>query len=212
MDPRALPKSRFLAAFFLTALIFLLIIITNNYFNETKLNSISSAYNDARIDALDAELQYNILTENPCLALNFEPLGDELFELGGKLTSMEDSMGKENTQVIDLKKYYSILEARQWLFLKKASKECKMNTTTILFFYSNKDDCESCEKQGFVLNYVRKNMPDVYVYSFDVNLDISAIRALKLTYNVTEVPSIVVNDNVYREFKDSDEIIKMIGK
>ena len=212
MDPRALPKSRFLAAFFLTALIFLLIIITNNYFNETKLNSISSAYNDARIDALDAELQYNILTENPCLALNFEPLGDELFELGGKLTSMEDSMGKENTQVIDLKKYYSILEARQWLFLKKASKECKMSTTTILFFYSNRDDCGSCEKQGFVLNYVRKNMPDVYVYSFDVNLDISAIRALKLTYNVTEVPSIVVNDNVYREFKDSDEIIKMIRK
>ncbi len=210
MDTREMPKSRFLAAFFLTLFIFLLIIVTNNYFNETKLNSISSTYNDARIDTLDAEMQYNILAENPCLALNFGPLTEELFELGSRLTEMEENMGKENKQVINLKKYYSILEVRSWLFLKKAAKDCKIDATGILFFYSNKNDCDSCEKQGFVLNYIRKSSPNVYVYSFDTNLGLSAISTLKLTYNITEVPSIVINDRKYEDFKDADEIFGLL--
>lgn len=206
-----IPKGRFLAAFFLTAFIFLLIIVINNYFNEAKLNQLNSLYNDVRIDVLDAEVQYGVLSENPCLALNFAPMTDELFELGGKLTGMEERLGKENKQVLDLKKYYSIIEARQWLFLKQASKECKINATPILFFYSNKQDCELCEQQGFVLNYIRKSIPDVYIYSFDTNLDISAIRALKLTYNITEVPSIVIKNRAYAGFKDSDKITELLS-
>jgi len=211
MDIRSIPRDRFLAAFFLTAFIFVLAILLNNYFNEIRLNRLNSIYNDARIDVMNAEVQYNILSENPCLALNFEPMTNELFELGGKLTTMEDRLGKDNEEVLNLKKYYSILEAKQWLFLKKASKECKINTKPILFFYSNEEDCKNCEQQGFVLSYIRKISKDVYVYSFDANLDTSAIRALKLTYNITDVPSLVVDDNTYMGFMDADDLFEILN-
>lgn len=207
---RKFPKSKFIAAFCLTGFIFLLIITTNNYFNEAKLNQLNAIYNNIRIDSLNAEVQYEILSQNPCLALNFGPMNSELFDLGNKLTDMEERLGKTNSQVLDLKKYYSILESRQWLFVKKASKECKQNATAILFFYSNQDDCSDCDSQGFVLNYIRKTLPNVYIYSYDVNLDSTPIEALKLNYNITSVPALVVNERTYLGFKDTDELIAIL--
>lgn len=209
---RQISKPRFLAAFFLTAFIFLLVIVTNNYFNEARMNKLNSIYNDIRIDALNAEVQYEIISENPCVALNFEPMNDELFDLGEKLTAMEESLGKNNQQVLDLKKYYSILETRQWLFVKKASKQCNKNATPIMFFYSNQEDCGDCEQQGFVLNYIRTAVPNSYIYSFDVNLDSSAVKALKVSHNITTVPALVINDKTYFGLKNSEEIIKIIRK
>ena len=207
---RNIPKSKFLAAFFITAFIFLLIIVTNNYFNDVKLNKLNSIYNDIRIDALNAEIQYAIISENPCLGLNFEPISNELSELGNKLTSMENQLGKKNKQVLDLKKYYSVLEIRQWLFVKKASNDCDENATPILFFYSNEEDCDVCESQGFVLNYIRKSIPNVYIYSFDVNLDSTAVETLKLSYNITTTPSLLINEITYAGFRDSDEVLGIL--
>src|SRR3989344_5141606 len=143
---REIPRAKFMAAFFLTAFIFVLVLLTNNYFNEIRLNRLNSIYSDTKIDVMDAEMQYNILSESPCIALNFEPMTDELFELGNKLTDMEDQLGKNNKEVLNLKKYYSILETRQWLFIKKASKECKIDAKPILFFYSNEEYCRDCEQ------------------------------------------------------------------
>jgi hypothetical protein len=203
-------KARIIAAFSITVLIFVLIFVANNYFNEIKMNQLNSMYNNIRIDSLNAEVEYQVLSENPCAALNFEPIGNELFDLGSKLSIMENQLGKENQQVLDLKKYYSILQIRQWLFVKKASVQCSSNTTPILFFYSNAGDCDDCESQGFVLNYIRKDRPNTYVYSFDMNLDSSAIGALKISYNITSVPAILIKDKVYYGYRDADNISQLI--
>ena len=207
---RELPKSKFIAAFSITILIFLVIIVSNNYFNEIRMNQLQKIYNDIRVDALNAEAQYEILSENPCLMMNFDPISGQLFELGNKLTEMEDSLGKTNAQVLDMKKYYSVLEARHWLFVKKVSKQCNSNATPILFFYSNAGDCGDCEQQGFVLGYIKKIMPQVYIYSFDSNLDSSAVKALKASYNITEVPSLVIKEKVYAGLKDADSITSIL--
>jgi hypothetical protein len=209
---REVPKAKFLAAFFLTAFIFLLIIVTNNYFNEIKINQLNSIYNNLRIDALNAEIQYEIISENPCVALNFDPISNELAELGDKLTSMETQLGKQNQQVLDLKKYYSILEIRQWLFVKKVSQECGKDAIPVLYFYSNEEDCATCDSQGFVLNYLKSTMPNVYIYSFDVNLDSSAVRTLKATYSITTAPSLVIREQLYVGFRDSDELLRILGR
>lgn len=176
------------------------------------MNEVKKIYNDIRMDALNAEAQYEILSENPCLMMSFDPISSELFELGNKLTDMETTLGKTNEQVLDMKKYYSILEARHWLFVKKVSKQCGADATPILFFYSNLGDCDDCESQGFVLNYVRKTIQNTQIYSFDVNLDSSAVMALKATYNISSVPSIIIRENKYEGFKDSDFVIKILNK
>ncbi len=209
---RELPKSKLIAAFSLTVLIFLLIIVMDNYFNEAKLNQLSDIYNNVRIDSLNQEVQYDVLSQNPCVALNFGPIDAELSDLGNKLTSMEESLGKNNDQVLNLKQYYSLVEIQQFLFVKRAVHQCDINSTPILFFYSNQNDCNTCDSQGFVLNYVKKMLPNAYVYSFDVNLNSSAVSALKATYNITKAPSLVINGTTYAGFMDSDVVLSILNR
>ena len=66
---------------------------------------------------------------------------------------------------------------------------------TILYFYSNKEDCNDCEQQGYVLSYIKKKYPSVRVYSFDINIENQAIDIIKENYDINIAPSVVINGN-----------------
>ncbi len=66
-----------------------------------------------------------------------------------------------------LKKYYSILEIKHWLLVKKTAKECKVNIGSIVYLYGDKKNCPNCENQGYVLTTLREKYPFLRVYSFD---------------------------------------------
>lgn len=211
MERRYIRKSKYIAALAVTAFIFLLIITANNYFDQIRMNRINSIYQEVRLDTLGAELQYELISENPCVALDYAPFTNELYELGEKLTFMEEQLGKNNQQVLELKEYYSLLEIRHWLFIKKSMQECNDHGNLILYFYSNKGDCNKCEDQGYVLNYIHEKYPNTHIYSFDSNLDNSALQTLKKTYEINEtLPSMIINDKVYTGFKDREEIEAII--
>lgn len=211
MERRYIRKSKYIAALAVTAFIFLLIINVNSYFDELRLNKLNNIYNEVRMDTMGAELQYQLISENPCVALDYAPFTEELYDLGEKLTFMENSLGKNNQQVLDLKEYYSLLEIRHWLFLKNAIQECNINTNIILYFYSNKGNCDKCENQGYVLSYIHEKYNNTKIYSFDYNIDNSAITTLKKTYNLTaELPVMIINEETYYGFKDRTDIENII--
>ncbi|MFC1728404.1 hypothetical protein ACFLZ7_03000 [Nanoarchaeota archaeon] len=211
MERRYVRKSKYVAAFAATAFIFLLIITANNYFDQLRLNRLNNIYQEVRLDTLGAELQYQLFSENPCGALDYVPFTEELYDMGEKLTFMEDRLGKNNQQVLDLKEYYSLLELRHWLFLKKALNDCNIGGNLILYFYSNKGDCSSCEDQGYVLSYIHNKYPETYIYSFDFNLDSSALKTLKATHNITTTPALVINEETYSGFMDRGDIEEYIS-
>ena len=79
----------------------------------------------------------------------------------------------------------------------------------VFYFYSDKDRCEDCEKQGYVLTALREKYPDFRIYSFDYNLDLSAIQALVSIYKVkNELPAMVFNGKVYNGFQSVEDIEK----
>lgn len=210
MERREIVKSKYIAAFAITALVFLLVIVFDNYFNQMKMDRLNNLYQEVRLDTLGAELQYQLISENPCTSLNYAPFTEELYKIGQKLDFMEEQFGKNNQEVLDLKEYYSLLEIRHWLYLKKATKQCDIDANLILYFYSNKGDCDACEDQGFVLNYIHDKYPNTYIYSFDFNLDNSALTTLKTTNLVNTTPTLIVNDKAYYGFKDRADIENMI--
>ena len=58
---------------------------------------------------------------------------------------------------------------------------------SIMYFYSNKGDCSDCEREGFVLTKLREDYPELRVYSFDYNLDLSALQTLVSIYNIKKI-------------------------
>ncbi len=197
--------------FLLTTMIFVSGIIIGYLFNQQKLTHISELEQNLLTESNAVELQFLLLAENPCVAINSTPLTEELYNIATKLDYMENQLGETNDEVLRLKNYYSTLEIRHYLLLNKMRDRCNKNISTILYFYGRKKECPRCEEQGFLLTYLRKKFSNLYVYAFDVNLNNPALRTLKEIYNIKTVPSIVVNGKRMEGFQNMHKILSEIN-
>ncbi|HLD05035.1 MAG TPA: hypothetical protein VJG90_04935 [Candidatus Nanoarchaeia archaeon] len=212
MDARKkLRTRRYIIVFFLTTAVFVLGLIIGSYNTEKKLSNLVTLQEDLKTHTLDAEMQYSLLAQDPCSYVNVTSLTDELYDISLRLDYMENVLGTDNEDVIRLKQYYSLLELRHWGFLKKVNKECGRNDTLVLYFYSNQGDCSQCEQQGFILSYLRKIYPNLYVYSFDINLKSNALDVIKRRYKVHPAPFIILNEIPHTGFIDKDELQALIN-
>jgi len=210
MKRQKINKGKYLAVFAITTLIFIIGILVGNYFSTEKMKQIDYIGQDLKTDTVAMELQYELIAENPCEHINSTLLADELYEMASKLDYMESRLGEDNRDVIELKKYYSLLELRHWLFMKKTNKECNQSSALILFFYEHDDDCDTCKEQGFILTWVRKNYPDVYVYAFDYSIENAALDTIKRLYSIEGTPTVVIDKETYNEFMSRREIEKVL--
>ena len=137
MSPN-IEKSKFITVFAITALVFVIGILIGNYTTSLKFDRLENMQDDLRTQTMALELQYEILAEEPCKVIDAEPLTEELYKIGSRLTFLEDSLGKTDPVVLQIKEYYHLLELRHWLFFRKSQKECKSNNTTKKCFYRHR--------------------------------------------------------------------------
>ncbi|MBN1544661.1 hypothetical protein JW898_04315 [Candidatus Woesearchaeota archaeon] len=201
---------KYVTVFAITTLIFITGILIGNYFSSQKLKQIDTIGQDLKTDTTAMELQYELIAEDPCAYINSTPLAEELYEMASKLDYMENRLGEDDTNVKELKEYYSLLELRHWLFMQKTNKECNQTSARILFFYTNEQDCPKCKEQGFILTWARRNYRDVYVYSFDYTIQNVALDTVKRIYHVEGTPSLVINKETYNKFMTRDEIEQIL--
>lgn len=193
---------------FITTAIFVSGLWFSNYLNNKKIEQLKSIESTISLDLLSSEVQYSLLEEQSCKDISTSVLSKELNTLADKITYSENNIGTDNTDVISLKKYYSLLEIKDYLLMKKITERCGQKSIFILYFYKN-DNCEDCTKQGYVLTSLREKYPNLRVYSFDYKLDNPAIKAMISIYNVPDnLPAIVINGKVHSGFKSIEEIEK----
>ncbi len=204
---------KYVAGFIITVFLFLTSFLLSNFFSNKKIEEIRRIENTIAIDILSSETQFDLLEELSCGSVNDSILSRELNDLAVKIEfSEEQGIGSEQER-LSLRKYYSLLQIKDYLLMKRAEDKCDFKTTSIIYFYSNEEDCKDCAKQGYILTDIRQNYPNVRVYAFDYNLDISALDALKTIYKVTDgenLPALVVNGKVYyglQEFEDIQAIV-----
>lgn len=193
--------------FLITAAIFATAILASNYFSQKKINEIQNIESQISVDILSSETQFSLLSELSCKEIGNSSLTKEIGELSDKLSYTEESRGSDNPEFINLKKYYSLLEIKDYLLGQKIYERCGKKTLSIIYFYSNKGDCADCEKEGFVLTKLRADYPDLRVYSFDYNLDLSAIRAILSIYKIDDkLPALLIDDEVHYGFQSVEDV------
>lgn len=201
----------YLFAFFITAIIFSTALFFNNYFNQKRITEIRTIHDKIAIDILSSEINFSLLAETTCKSNSDSILSNELNTLAEKLSYMENNLGIFDPQVLELKKYYSLLEIKDYLLMKRVNEKCGFKPIVIFYFYSNKGDCDECAKIGYVLTHLGEKYPQLRIYSFDFNLDLSAINTLIAINGIkNELPAIMVDNKVYYGFKDIEEIEKLL--
>ncbi len=191
----------------ITATMFLTAIYLSNYLGDRKINQLKFIQDQIAIDILSSETQFSLLSELSCKNIADSDLSGELGELGSKLEWGQNNLGATE-EVSYLRKYYSLLQIKDYLLNKKISERCKVKSAFILYFYTTKANCSECEIQGIVLTALREKYPELRVYSFDYSTDLGAVAAMLQIYKIkdTLLPALVIDDDVLTGFQGIDKL------
>ncbi|HAS80833.1 MAG: hypothetical protein UR25_C0004G0072 [Candidatus Nomurabacteria bacterium GW2011_GWE1_32_28] len=198
---------KYLIVFLFTLGIFLSASYISNYFGNKKIDQLKLIQDKISIDILSSETQFSLLSELSCKNISDSIISGELGELGRKLEWGQDNLGTTDT-VSYLKKYYSLLQIKDYLLTKKISERCKTKAAFILYFYTTAENCSECEREGVVLSNLRDKYPELRVYSFDYSIDLSAVKSMLQIYKIedTKLPALVIDGDVLTGFHSIEEL------
>lgn len=202
---------KYVITFIMTATVFGTAIVINNYFNRARVTEMKSLYESISTDILSSETQFSLLSELSCKEVGSKILSQELGELARKIEFTEKNVGTSSRDIVQLKKFYSLLEIKDYLLMKRITERCGQKIMFAFYFYANGDKCEECIKAGNTLTKLREQYPELRVYSFDYFLDLSVIKTLISIFNIQDtLPAIVMGDKVFYGYKSIDELEKIL--
>ncbi len=192
----------------LTVAIFFAVFRFVSFENAVKRREISLLQENVLIDLMANETQFELLKSAPCDSLiEGSSLANKMDEIGRKLTFAENH-DDNLEEIASLKKYYSLLEIKDYLLSKELVKKCPgSNIHSIVYFY--REHCEPCVRQGYVLSEIKKRYPWVRIYSFDYDLDFPIIKSFGDIYHVAEgeFPVLILDDSsIHHGFTSVEEI------
>jgi len=203
---------RYILAFIITSTIFATAILISNKLSEHKLEQVRAIEDKMSIDILSLETQFDLLSDLSCEQISENGvLSTELSSLARKLSYMEEQRGTTDSEVLRLKRRYSLLQIKDLLLMRKVAKKCDVSPTVILYFYSNAGDCKDCTRQGYVLNKLGDDFDTLRVYAFDANLDLSALKTLININKIhTTLPALVISGTTHEGFISLNKIRELL--
>lgn len=198
---------KYLFAFIITAAIFGTAVYSSNYFNEKRINEVKAIQDSVATNIMSSETEIALLADIPCEEAGSSMLSSELNSLAERIEYSEKNIGPNNSDVIALKKSYSLLEIKDYLLMKNISSRCGKRFGFALYFYGDSKSCADCDKAGYVLSYLRSKYPELRVYSFDYNLDLGAVKTLKTMLKIkSALPAIVIDREVLNGFQEKEKL------
>lgn len=203
---------KYVLVFFITATIFVFAFFVNTLFDDRRLEEVQAIENRVSLNFLALEIESDLLSDLSCDDRHISLTTADLESLGDRLAYLEGHGGNEEA-IQDLRAQYSLFELKDYLFLKQFKARCGEDLHFIFYFYSNKGDCKDCDRQGYVLEKIRKENPTLRVYSFDYNLEIPGVSSLKRFYEIREeLPALVIDRRVVYGFQDEEMISGLMAE
>lgn len=215
---RNLSRDKYIIAGIATLGIFLLGLFLGLAIEGKRVNYIESVTRQQNLDFSSLQLQYAFIDqlsqEKNCLAVQ-ETFEQNINNLESTRVRLEnfDRDAKLNRNEFDiLKNEYILAEIRYWLLAERTKKLCGSEIVSILYFFSDEKECPDCEKQAFILTYLKKIFKDkLLIFSFDSKFESEPmIILLKKTYDTTKYPTLVIEGKPKSGFQDKDAILKEI--
>ncbi len=202
---------RYFVVFLITLALFITTLGLSSFLSNRKLENIKSIQDSIGIDIMSSETQFQLLQELSCKDVAANTLSDTLNDLAAKIAYSESNI-KNKEEVTELKRYYSLLQIKDYLLMQKIKAKCGGSVVPIFYFYTTAENCSECIKQSAVLTQLRNDYPEVRIYSFDYNLDLTALQSLIKIFKVedTKLPALVMNEKLYTGFKTTEEIEKAV--
>lgn len=201
---------KYVVTFVITVFIFITAFSFSNNLNNKRIQDIKRIQDNIAVDILSSETQFSLLSELSCKDVDYA-LSNELNSIAERIQGSADNLGQKNQEVIFLKKYYSLLEIKDYILMRRIGDKCGKKFMFALYFYDSEKNCPNCYKAGYVLTYLRNQYPQLRVYSFDRNSDVSAVKTLMSIFKIKEAsPVVVFGDKTINGYKEKEEMEKIL--
>lgn len=204
---------RYIIVFLITGFIFGFTFWLSNQLSAGKVREVRDLEDQIALNILSTETRYSLLQDSSCEhvgtnSINDIGLNNELTDMVHRVKFMASQLGSTNEKVISLKKYYTLLQIKDYLLTKELFNRCGTHIVSILYLYQ--DGCEECVKQSIILDDLAKTYPEIRVYWIDKDLQTPALNTLVSILNIKKTPSIVISNKVYEGLQTIEEIEKKI--
>lgn len=203
---REFNKRRYLLAFIVTAAIFLLGFFFGFVMDVNRINYFQQLNEEQKLNLRSLQLQYEIVktgsVNNPCGAFRFM-FNTFIVELENNRERLETytlqaKIKKDEFSI--LQREYVLSQINFWYISKNLKESCpgESDFVTVIYFYSDKTACPSCDDQAAVLNYYKTKLKEnLLIFALDERFESTEpiITLLKQSYNVTSYPTLIVNGN-----------------
>jgi hypothetical protein len=214
MEERAFQsKRRYLWSFLIGTTMFLLIFSVSYAMSYLEFQRVSTLQTNMAYDIFSHKLNYRMFEGDVCYSNAYRQITNDFNFQRAIINDLEVKLGKNNKDVLERKKFYTLIELEYFEFVKKLNQDCNQSIQVVLFFYSNNpDDLKNSEDTGRILDNLYSKYPgDLAIYSFDINLNSSLMDSLKKEYNVKESTTIIVNNTKVVNPKNIAEIEKYLS-
>jgi len=199
-------KENYIISILLTSFVFLIGIIIGSNISLYQIEEIQKGLQEDFLDTQSLELELIIAGGNQSICTYIEYRLPEIVKKKADLGRKFDVVSIEEQKI--LYKQYIISLARYWIFNNIQEEQCGIRNPTVLFFFTND---ELSREQGKALDYlVFLSNETLNVLAFNTKINEPLINLIVDRYNITEAPSVVVNNTRYEGFKSTQEITEIL--
>lgn len=209
---RKISTKKYLIAFILTLIIFAGGISIGIFFENLRLSRSEQLILKEKVNLRSLQLQQNYIDTGiaDCTTLH-KILDENINELGKKMGEVinyqQKSFFNEEEFKLQLQDYF-LTEIQFMLTSQEIDKKCPKDSVKIIYFYGE----DAVDTQGDILAYIKKLFGSkVLIFNFNSEFKQEPMINILLTsYNITQVPAIVVEDTVYQGHRSLEEVMGLI--
>jgi hypothetical protein len=210
--------------FFLYALIITLIIFNFGIFmgyklEASRINKINDWYLEAEMQLLDQRIQKDAfeVAGIECGSMINENIkfADDIFEEAKTISRFEEA-NRINDDIIAQHKRFDLLRTLLWMNSIKIKNDCNADYHILVYLYKyNNPSLEEKSKQAVYSNLLsqlkEKKGSEIILIPISGDNDLSAVNLLMGKYNITELPTILIDEKIkITNVEDLEDIEKYL--
>lgn len=209
---RDVKKYRYIFAAVITIVIFSLGMLFSNFVDDQRYSSLRNEIQDDNVELESWQLQLNYLRSEDiesCGALQ-SGLQDVVSNYNSRLDDIQNY--KENSffreqDFESMKNLYVLSGLRYWMFAEELKANCEYDANTVLYFTTQigeAEECDACGYTGEELSMLKQKYgEELLIFTVPTQFEDGFVDMLEIRHNVTEIPTVVINDNTTTKLSGS---------
>ncbi len=208
---RQISTKKYALALVITIIIFSIGILVGTTLENARVDDSRQLTLKEKLNLRSLQLQESYIDSGlaNCNTLNsiLESNINELSKKGATIINYQkDSIFNEEDFKLQLRDYF-LTELQFLLISQEIDQKCEKDSIKIIYFYNE----DAKDNQGIILDYLKKKFKEkILVFSFNSDFAEPMISILIQSHNITQFPSVVIEDKVFQGHTKVGTLMKNI--